>query len=278
MPASWEIGPRSTRQPAIATTEASDVDSFLRSLEMVLEHGAFDGPNLPRITQLANKTNQWNLTTRRYTEAEIAERAADPGTITLWLRLTDRFGDNGLIGTVVARPLDEGDRAAGRFTIESWLMSCRVLGRQVEQGTLCPATMTQAAIPLLQKEDALWAELGDKLYSDAYDARDLPAAQKTSIWLGMGMTEKQGGSDVRANTTVATAMGAGGRGGEYLLRGHKWFFSAPQCDAHLVTARVGADGPFACFHVPRWRVSRPPSVSIAQAILPGCSLRRRRRN
>ena len=58
---------------------------------------------------------------------------------------------------------------------------------------------------------------------------------------------------MRANTTVATAMGAGGRGGEYLLRGHKWFFSAPQCDAHLVTARVGADGPFACFHVPRWR-------------------------
>jgi len=123
----------------------------------------------------------------------------------------------------------------------------------VEQGTLCPATMTQAAIPLLQREDALWGQLKDKLYSDTYDARDMPAADKAGIWLGMGMTEKQGGSDVRANTTVATAMGAGGRGGEYLLRGHKWFFSAPQCDAHLVTARVGADGPFACFYVPRWR-------------------------
>ncbi|MBS0611190.1 MAG: isovaleryl-CoA dehydrogenase [Proteobacteria bacterium] len=139
----------------------------------------------------------------------------------------------------------------GRWT--AWAAGFYLHG-QVEQGTLCPATMTQAAIPLLQKEDALWAELGDKLYSDAYDARDLPAAQKTSIWLGMGMTEKQGGSDVRANTTVATAVAAGGRGAEYLLRGHKWFFSAPQCDAHLVTARVGADGPFACFYVPRWRL------------------------
>ncbi|MDE2414175.1 MAG: isovaleryl-CoA dehydrogenase [Comamonadaceae bacterium] len=138
----------------------------------------------------------------------------------------------------------------GRWT--AWAAGFYLHG-QVEQGTLCPATMTQAAIPLLQKEDALWAELGDKLYSDAYDARDLPAAHKASIWLGMGMTEKQGGSDVRANTTVATAVAAGGRGGEYLLRGHKWFFSAPQCDAHLVTARVGADGPFACFYVPRWR-------------------------
>lgn len=138
----------------------------------------------------------------------------------------------------------------GRWT--AWAAGFYLHG-QVEQGTLCPATMTQAAIPLLQKEDALWAELGDKLYSDAYDARDLPAAHKASVWLGMGMTEKQGGSDVRANTTVATAVAAGGRGAEYLLRGHKWFFSAPQCDAHLVTARVGADGPFACFYVPRWR-------------------------
>ncbi|MDE2415910.1 MAG: isovaleryl-CoA dehydrogenase [Comamonadaceae bacterium] len=138
----------------------------------------------------------------------------------------------------------------GRWT--AWAAGFYLHG-QVEQGTLCPATMTQAAIPLLQKEDALWSQLKDKLYSDAYDARDLPAADKASIWLGMGMTEKQGGSDVRANTTVASAIGAGGRGGEYLLRGHKWFFSAPQCDAHLVTARVGADGPFACFYVPRWR-------------------------
>ncbi|WP_027996755.1 isovaleryl-CoA dehydrogenase [Simplicispira psychrophila] len=127
---------------------------------------------------------------------------------------------------------------------------------QVEQGTLCPATMTTASIALLQKEPALWAQLQGPLYSDAYDARDLPLADKTSIWLGMGMTEKQGGSDVRANTTQATPLhsgrGAGGRGGEYLLRGHKWFFSAPMSDAHLVVAQTPQGGP-ACFYVPRWR-------------------------
>ncbi|KVP24691.1 isovaleryl-CoA dehydrogenase [Burkholderia ubonensis] len=123
---------------------------------------------------------------------------------------------------------------------------------QIEAGTLCPATMTQAAIPVLQKEPALWEMLSDKLYSDVYDPRDVPVADKRSIWIGMGMTEKQGGSDVRANTTLATPAGAGGRGGEYRLRGHKWFFSAPMCDAHLVVARTDAGGP-SCFYVPRWR-------------------------
>ncbi|KVT56422.1 isovaleryl-CoA dehydrogenase [Burkholderia ubonensis] len=123
---------------------------------------------------------------------------------------------------------------------------------QIEAGTLCPATMTQAAIPVLQKEPALWEMLRDKLYSDVYDPRDVPVADKRSIWIGMGMTEKQGGSDVRANTTLATPVGSGGRGGEYRLRGHKWFFSAPMCDAHLVVARTDAGGP-SCFYVPRWR-------------------------
>ena len=123
---------------------------------------------------------------------------------------------------------------------------------QVEQGTLCPATMTTAAIPLLQREPALWAQLQGKLLSQDYDERDLPVTQKRSMWVGMGMTEKQGGSDVRANTTQAVPVGAGGRGGEYLLTGHKWFFSAPMCDAHLVVAQTPSAGP-ACFYVPRWR-------------------------
>ncbi|CAN0617660.1 putative acyl-CoA dehydrogenase AidB [Burkholderia multivorans] len=123
---------------------------------------------------------------------------------------------------------------------------------QIEAGTLCPATMTQASIPVLQKEPALWEALRDKLYGDAYDPRDVPVPAKRSIWLGMGMTEKQGGSDVRANTTRATPAGPGGRGGEYLLRGHKWFFSAPMCDAHLVVART-SEGGLSCFYVPRWR-------------------------
>ena len=126
------------------------------------------------------------------------------------------------------------------------------LHTQVEAGTLCPATMTQAGIPVLQKEPALWAQLQEQLTSREYDPRDVPLAQKKSIWLGMGMTEKQGGSDVRANTTTATPVGAGGRGAEYAIRGHKWFFSAPMCDAHLVVAKTADGGP-SCFFVPRWR-------------------------
>ncbi len=161
-----------------------------------------------------------------------------------WHRLMAMYRAEGL----VSLPFE--DTRAGRWT--AWAAGFYLHG-QIEQGTLCPATMTQACIPLLQKETGLWDALGDKLYSHAYDPRDVPAADKPSIWVGMGMTEKQGGSDVRANTTVATPVGAGGRGGEYLLRGHKWFFSAPMCDAHLVVARTGEGGPFACFYVPRWR-------------------------
>ncbi|MDM1275485.1 acyl-CoA dehydrogenase family protein [Acinetobacter indicus] len=125
------------------------------------------------------------------------------------------------------------------------------LSGQVECGNLCPASMTLGSIPLIQREPELWQQLGDKLLSNEYDARDIPMAQKTSIWLGMGMTEKQGGSDVRANETIATPVGAAGRGQPYLLTGHKWFFSAPMCDAHLVVAKTEQDG-LACFFVPRW--------------------------
>ena len=121
---------------------------------------------------------------------------------------------------------------------------------QIEAGTLCPATMTQAAIPVLQKEPALWDLLRDKLYSDDYDPRDVPVADKRSIWFGMGMTEKQGGSDVRANTTQARRDGDDAWGERYRLVGHKWFMSAPMSDAFLVVAQTPA-GP-TCFFLPRW--------------------------
>lgn len=111
--------------------------------------------------------------------------------------------------------------------------------------------MTLGSIPLIQREPELWAKIGDKLLSNEYDERDLPIAQKKSIWLGMGMTEKQGGSDVRANETMAVPVAESGRGKAYLLTGHKWFFSAPMCDAHLVVAKTEQDG-LACFFVPRW--------------------------
>ena len=125
------------------------------------------------------------------------------------------------------------------------------LAGQVECGNLCPNSMTLGSIPLIQREPELWAKIGEKLLSTEYDERDVPIAQKKSVWLGMGMTEKQGGSDVRANETLAVPVAETGRGQAYLLTGHKWFFSAPMCDAHLVVAKTEQDG-LACFFVPRW--------------------------
>ena len=125
------------------------------------------------------------------------------------------------------------------------------LAGQVECGNLCPNSMTLGSIPLIQREPEFWAKIGEKLLSTEYDERDVPIAQKKSIWLGMGMTEKQGGSDVRANETLAVPIAETGRGQAYLLTGHKWFFSAPMCDAHLVVAKTEQDG-LACFFVPRW--------------------------
>ena len=125
------------------------------------------------------------------------------------------------------------------------------LSGQVECGNLCPNSMTLGSIPLIQKEPELWQKLGAKLLSTEYDERDLPISQKKSIWIGMGMTEMQGGSDVRANETLAVPVNASGRGQAHVLTGHKWFFSAPMCDAHLVVAKTEQDG-LACFFVPRW--------------------------
>jgi putative acyl-CoA dehydrogenase len=126
------------------------------------------------------------------------------------------------------------------------------LHAQLESGSLCPLTMTFASIPVLQREPALFDTLRDKLYCREHDPRDLPLDQKTSMMIGMGMTEKQGGSDVRSNRTQAFAVNGGGRGAQYRLVGHKWFFSAPQCDAHLVLARSGDHEGLSCFFVPRF--------------------------
>ena len=106
---------------------APDLASFLRGLEMRAEAGPFRDADVPRLAQLVNKTNQFNLTTRRTTEAEVRAVSADPGAWTLAVRLADRLGDYGLVSAVVAR------RRGDDLEIETWLMSCRVLGRHVER-------------------------------------------------------------------------------------------------------------------------------------------------
>ena len=118
---------------------------------------------------------------------------------------------------------------------------------QVEAGVGCPLSMTFSAVPALAAEPRLAAEWGPRLTATSYDPRPVPARDKAGALCGMAMTEKQGGSDVRANTTAAHALGAAG---EYELTGHKWFCSAPMCDAFLVLAQ--APGGLTCFLVPRF--------------------------
>ncbi len=126
-----------------------------------------------------------------------------------------------------------------------------VLQGQVEAGTLCPTTMTFASVPLLRAEPQLWESLREHMLSAEYDPADAPLQTKRGMLVGMGLTEKQGGSDLRALSTRADALERPGRGRAYALRGHKWFFSVPQSDAHLVLAREPDASP-SCFFVPRW--------------------------
>lgn len=114
--------------------QATDLDGYLRSLDMTLVATGIGQLELPRATQLLNKSNQFNLTTRRYTQVEMTGLVSAPGTIGLCLRLIDRFSDNGLISVIVARP--DPAWARDELLIDTWLMSCRVLGRHVEAAAL----------------------------------------------------------------------------------------------------------------------------------------------
>jgi putative acyl-CoA dehydrogenase len=122
---------------------------------------------------------------------------------------------------------------------------------QAEAGVGCPISMTNAVVPALRHQPELAEEWEPRFMSSAYDGRNVPVTEKAGALIGMGMTEKQGGSDVRSNTTVARPLNGGGPGAEYELTGHKWFFSAPMCDAFLVLAQ--ADGGVSCFLFPRWK-------------------------
>ncbi|MYM90904.1 isovaleryl-CoA dehydrogenase [Rugamonas sp. FT82W] len=133
---------------------------------------------------------------------------------------------------------------------------------QVENGSQCPVTMTYASVPALRQAPKIAAKWLPKILSTEYDPRSLPVEQKRGAIIGMGMTEKQGGSDVRSNTTraepvpPAEARAMFGEEGEdvYRIVGHKWFFSAPQSDAHLILAQTDDAGSagLSCFFLPRY--------------------------
>ncbi len=130
-------------------------------------------------------------------------------------------------------------------------MALSYMLNQAEGGVMCPMAMTYAAIPVLTNNAGAPAGFLDKALSTNYDARDVPWPDKTGVTVGMFMTEKQGGSDVRANTTRATPHGsASGPGAAYHLTGHKFFCSAPMSDAFLALAYT--DAGLSCFFIPRW--------------------------
>jgi putative acyl-CoA dehydrogenase len=144
---------------------------------------------------------------------------------------------HGLAGAAwaVDRPGAHVARAAGFVT---W--------SQVDPGHFCPVSMTYSVVPALRHEPDLAGEWEPRLVARAYDPRNVPAPEKPGVLAGMGMTEKQGGSDVRANTTRAEPAGDG----SWLLTGHKWFCSAPMCDVFLMLAQ--APQGLSCYLVPRW--------------------------
>ncbi|MCA0291912.1 MAG: acyl-CoA dehydrogenase family protein [Actinobacteria bacterium] len=194
--------------------------------------------------------------------AQAAEWATQADTMVPVLRSHDAQGRR--VDEVVYHPAyhELMTVAVGRgLTAEPWLATpgsgahlARAAGfyvwSQVEAGHLCPISMTYAAAPALAGQPDVSATWLRKLTARAYDPRLAPVQDKHGAIVGMGMTEKQGGSDVRANTTSATADAAGPLGEHsHRLRGHKWFCSAPMSDAFLVLAQ--ADEGLSCFLLPR---------------------------
>jgi putative acyl-CoA dehydrogenase len=126
-----------------------------------------------------------------------------------------------------------------------------MLSHQVEEGHSCPLTMTFAVVPSLRIQPELAAEWEPRVLSNEYDPRFIPVTEKRGALFGMAMTERQGGSDVRSNTTRAVPVSKRGPGATYSITGHKWFCSAPMSDAFLVLAQT--DGGLSCLLLPRWK-------------------------
>jgi putative acyl-CoA dehydrogenase len=177
------------------------------------------------------------------------------------LRTHDRFGNridvvdyhpayHELMTTSLAHGLHAGPWADPRAGAHVARAAKVIVWYQVDAGHICPVSMTYAVVPALRHQPDVAEAWEPMICSTAYDPADLPAASKAGVTCGMALTEKQGGSDVRANTTRAEATPVG-PDGTYLLTGHKWFCSAPMSDAFLMLAQ--APGGISCFLTPRWK-------------------------
>jgi putative acyl-CoA dehydrogenase len=220
--------------------------------------------NRPLVEALEREGGEWardriGAYARRAREPEVLEWARQANESPPRLETHDRFGrridevefhpawhelmDLSVSHAVHALPWLE-DRAGGHVARAALFMM------SPEAGHGCPLSMTYAVVPVLRRAGELGEEWIPRLMSTVYDRRVVPAAEKAGALAGMGMTEKQGGSDVRANQSVARPLNGGGPGAEYEVTGHKWFFSAPMCDVFLVLAQ--AEGGLSCFLMPRW--------------------------
>jgi putative acyl-CoA dehydrogenase len=196
----------------------------------------------------------------RLGEAEVLEWGAQANRHPPVLHAFDRAGRrrdevefhpawHALLGLAVSRGLHSGPWRAPRPGAHVARAAGVFLLNQVEAGVCCPIAMTYAAVPTLRRQPDLAAEWLPRICATAYDPGLRPVAEKAGVLVGMALTEKQGGSDLRTSTTRAVPVGGSGPEGEYLLTGHKWFCSAPMCDAFLVLAR--APGGLSCFLLPR---------------------------
>jgi putative acyl-CoA dehydrogenase len=232
--------------PPLVDYDAFGCDPVLQAA-VIENDGGWAQPQLDELGKRAGSAEAiaWGFEANRYPPelrafdrfgARIDEVAYHPS----YHRLMEVATNNGLHSSSWSspRPGAQVARAAGFFV---W--------SQVEAGHGCPISMTHAAVPALRRQPDLARTWEPLLFARSYDGRLHSATEKGSALFGMAMTEKQGGSDVRANTTRAVPAGASGPGAEYLLTGHKWFCSAPMSDAFLVLAQAAAG--LSCFLVPR---------------------------
>jgi putative acyl-CoA dehydrogenase len=252
--------------------QATRTDSPLGSHEVENQVPALEGYNLFLENQALKEAvlregGGWaegTLTSygARMGSAEMYEAARLANTVTPVLHTHDRYGHrvdeiefHPSYHLLMSTAIEHGNHAlawmderAGAHVARAAMV---VLHSEVEPATQCPLTMTHSVIPSLRNQPELAAEWEPRVLTNLYDGTMRPASEKAGVTFGMAMTEKQGGSDVRANTTRAVPIGGGGPGGEYLLTGHKWFCSAPMCDAFLTLART--ESGLTCFLVPRFR-------------------------
>lgn len=192
--------------------------------------------------------------------AHVAEQATQANRNPPQLKSFDRYGQridevefHPAYHSLMALGLEAGVASAAWSGVEAGHVlhaALEFMMAQAEPGVCCPMTMTYASLPALRHQPEVAAEWTPRILASRYDPSSRPAAQKSGVTIGMAMTEKQGGSDVRANTTYASPNELPGPGRAYTMTGHKWFCSAPMCDAFLTLAYT--DKGLTCFLVPRW--------------------------